>query len=506
MSEETAEDSFTRFATRVAPRLNQALISFARDAGRDAASEPLLVGLEHSERVRRMDNPAGYLYRVGLNRVRRSLHPMSCKMRVCTAATCVALLILSACSEATTDTADVAQPASTTIAASSPTTTSPTETTSTSIQPELPSDWTGGDTLALVDRYYTALNSGDLLLARDFGPAPGRDAATGIRAFDAVYEWSCELESDVDVVCTERVEDAFYGPAGLSLQGTAAYRVTPQGVLSRTSDASDACFSLHGIELDEEFLAYVRSFDAWLWANHSDTPSWIWMYSDQGQLPSWLDGNPCRMYSVESTAVAPTIIDYVREFLAQSDEYPAPIVLATQGSVTTGTRYGETLFTLTHDPARFADLAMTRQPNGTLVTLGWQHAVWTVQHSGYPQATQLEIHRLWPTEPEIDMLWLTDYSGVTRDTLTGFTPAPSDTFKLLDALILEGDLARFGLHADCRVELDSNEVSVALLSFANDTTVPIIAWQIDHGSQTLHPLQDPTTMILGECFTPQPRN
>jgi len=72
MSEETAEDSFTRFATRVAPRLNQALISVAGDAGRDAASESLLYGWEHWERVRRMDNPAGYLYRVGLNRARRS--------------------------------------------------------------------------------------------------------------------------------------------------------------------------------------------------------------------------------------------------------------------------------------------------------------------------------------------------------------------------------------------------------------------------------------------------
>ncbi len=72
MSEETAEDSFARFASRVAPRLNQALISVAGDAGRDAASESLLYGWEHWERVRRMDNPAGYLYRVGLNRVRRS--------------------------------------------------------------------------------------------------------------------------------------------------------------------------------------------------------------------------------------------------------------------------------------------------------------------------------------------------------------------------------------------------------------------------------------------------
>jgi DNA-directed RNA polymerase specialized sigma24 family protein len=73
MSQETAEDSFTRFATSVAPRLNQALISVGGDAGRDAASESLLYGWQHWDRVRRMDNPAGYLYRVGLNRLRRSL-------------------------------------------------------------------------------------------------------------------------------------------------------------------------------------------------------------------------------------------------------------------------------------------------------------------------------------------------------------------------------------------------------------------------------------------------
>lgn len=72
MSNETAEDSFTRFATSVAPKLNQALISTAGEVGRDAASEALLYGWQHWGRVRRMENPAGYLYKVGLNRVRQS--------------------------------------------------------------------------------------------------------------------------------------------------------------------------------------------------------------------------------------------------------------------------------------------------------------------------------------------------------------------------------------------------------------------------------------------------
>lgn len=72
MSVEATEDAFTRFATEVAPRLNQALICVAGDAGRDAASEALIYGWQHWERVRRMENPAGYLYRVGLSRARRN--------------------------------------------------------------------------------------------------------------------------------------------------------------------------------------------------------------------------------------------------------------------------------------------------------------------------------------------------------------------------------------------------------------------------------------------------
>ncbi len=70
---EDAEDAFTSFVREVGPRLNQALICFAGEAGRDAASEALLYGWQRWDRVRRMDNPAGYLYRVGLSRVRRDL-------------------------------------------------------------------------------------------------------------------------------------------------------------------------------------------------------------------------------------------------------------------------------------------------------------------------------------------------------------------------------------------------------------------------------------------------
>jgi RNA polymerase sigma-70 factor (ECF subfamily) len=75
MPVQTVDDTFTEFAMVAAPRLNQALIAVAGDVGRDAASEALLYGWEHWDRVGRMENPTGYLYRVGLSRARR--YPLS---------------------------------------------------------------------------------------------------------------------------------------------------------------------------------------------------------------------------------------------------------------------------------------------------------------------------------------------------------------------------------------------------------------------------------------------
>ena len=64
-------DSFTEFARFVEPRLKRALVAaFGRDVGLDAAADALSYCWENWEKVRVMDNPAGYLWRVGRTKAR----------------------------------------------------------------------------------------------------------------------------------------------------------------------------------------------------------------------------------------------------------------------------------------------------------------------------------------------------------------------------------------------------------------------------------------------------
>lgn len=70
-TDETLTGSFTEFVTDLEPRLRKALcVAMGRDAGQEATAEALAYGWEHWGRVQKMDNPSGYLYRVGRNRVR----------------------------------------------------------------------------------------------------------------------------------------------------------------------------------------------------------------------------------------------------------------------------------------------------------------------------------------------------------------------------------------------------------------------------------------------------
>ena len=64
-------DEFERFAAEVRPRLIRAFVpSRGLDGAADAAAEALAHGFEHWEKVREMQNPAGWLYRVGQSRTR----------------------------------------------------------------------------------------------------------------------------------------------------------------------------------------------------------------------------------------------------------------------------------------------------------------------------------------------------------------------------------------------------------------------------------------------------
>lgn len=76
----TAEfsESFTVFVKEVEPRLRHALVAvFGQEQGREATAESLSYAWEHWDRLGDMENPAGYLYRVGRSRGRpRRLVPV----------------------------------------------------------------------------------------------------------------------------------------------------------------------------------------------------------------------------------------------------------------------------------------------------------------------------------------------------------------------------------------------------------------------------------------------
>lgn len=65
-------DGFAKFFADAEPRLKGALTAaLGPERGVDAAAEALAYGWEHWHRVRAMDNPIGYLYRVGRSRAPR---------------------------------------------------------------------------------------------------------------------------------------------------------------------------------------------------------------------------------------------------------------------------------------------------------------------------------------------------------------------------------------------------------------------------------------------------
>ncbi len=71
-----SSDEFEQFVVIMRPRLVRAFVGFCGvDRASDAASEALLYALEHWDRVSVMDNPAGYLFRVGQSRIRQRRVP-----------------------------------------------------------------------------------------------------------------------------------------------------------------------------------------------------------------------------------------------------------------------------------------------------------------------------------------------------------------------------------------------------------------------------------------------
>jgi RNA polymerase sigma-70 factor (ECF subfamily) len=67
-----AAEAFTLFVEGPGSRLRLALgAAYGPEVGAEATSEALAYGWEHWDRLQRMANPAGYLYRVGQSKARR---------------------------------------------------------------------------------------------------------------------------------------------------------------------------------------------------------------------------------------------------------------------------------------------------------------------------------------------------------------------------------------------------------------------------------------------------
>lgn len=68
--------AFEAFVAHFEARLRIALVAvFGQEGGRDAAASALAYAWEHWDRVSRMENPVGYLYRVGRSSQRRRKEP-----------------------------------------------------------------------------------------------------------------------------------------------------------------------------------------------------------------------------------------------------------------------------------------------------------------------------------------------------------------------------------------------------------------------------------------------
>ena len=70
--EPTRHRSFSHFLRENEPKLRRALVArYGPEIGREATADAMAYAWEHWDRVSAMDNPGGYLYRVGQSKSRR---------------------------------------------------------------------------------------------------------------------------------------------------------------------------------------------------------------------------------------------------------------------------------------------------------------------------------------------------------------------------------------------------------------------------------------------------
>lgn len=76
VAEPDQDGAFAGFFREVEPRLRHGLVAaLGLEGGQDATANAMVYAWRHWDRVRTLDNPAGYLYRVGCRSLPRRLRP-----------------------------------------------------------------------------------------------------------------------------------------------------------------------------------------------------------------------------------------------------------------------------------------------------------------------------------------------------------------------------------------------------------------------------------------------
>lgn len=413
-----------------------------------------------------------------------------------------------------------------------PTTTHPTTTytqaTTTTIARSHRDD---SQTLAAARIFYAALNAGDLQSAFatvDVGYELQSRYELAVEGLGAQFVYDCSVLED-GVQCRETVWDELYGPVGLTATSTAGYELQDGKVFPTGESLFFDCLPDSGPI--HEYLVDLRMWSAE--AHPGLEKYWVW-----GKPMSDPLAVPCLIYPFENTEGAQQVAGIVPEFVAQSDTWsataerpePPPEVAETQfadgivlrvyenqpsgdATIAAAFRDSDLLFTLTHSclECLAGSLEMTREPGGVLTKLGWHSEVWQSGTSDW----QIEITRLWPPDGPFaasDILWLTDYTGITRDTLTGFDPEPGDLFTLYDELTLTTfgeNTDNFGLHPNCSGLDEENreeDITAVLVSFEDYWPKALTGWTIDHKTMTFEQVADPTTLTIGTCLEAEPRS
>ena len=424
------------------------------------------------------------------------------------------------------------EPTQTSIPSSEPTTEPPPATTT----PPLPTtesveDFSqltysqGIEAVALAETFYETVNSGDLAAAFTlYQPdyQTRQHLSLAVEGLNVRIEHDCTLEGN-RIRCAEASTDDLYGPAGLTHSSVTYYRFDNGRLLSNrdTPNAAPWCTG----DPTGPFANFLIDLRVWSAKNHPELEThWLWGEPIDSPLAI-----PCTAYPFRTPAAARQITPIIPEFLEQSDQWPTPdkaigqveppegvieidlpndLVLWVYPDQPTSAafREDELIFTLTHSCGEcFGNgKEMFREPNGVLSAEGWQGGVWTVNNN-----QQTEINRLWPPDTpfNMDVLWLTDYTGITADTLTGYTPDPGTHFTLHDELVLEprgNNIGNFGLQADCSAA--GGDIAAALLSFEGPQPVPLIGWTINYQTMSFEQVDDPATLTIGDCLTAEPRS